>query len=262
MHTPSSIPVFSMHDITASMPVPIRARYQRGFTLTELAVVLVIVALLIGGMLIPLGAQTDLRSYTDAQKLTSDGRDALIGYALSHLATDNKPYLPCPDKTTAAGAGTANDGMEDREATGACTAQEGNLPWATLGVGALDPWNNRLRYAVHASFSNSTTGFDLTTLGSAANLFRVCTTAACAGSFLANDLPAVILSHGKNGFGAISSTGAANTAPTLAEELENTDGDRDFYSQGFQEPNGFDDVVTWLPAALLYNRLVTAGKLP
>ena len=48
-----------------------------GFTLTELAVVLMIVALLIGGMLVPLSAQNDIRNVNETQKTLNDIRDAL-----------------------------------------------------------------------------------------------------------------------------------------------------------------------------------------
>ena len=40
----------------------------RGFTLTEIAVVLVIISLLIGGMLVPLSARQDSRYYTETHK--------------------------------------------------------------------------------------------------------------------------------------------------------------------------------------------------
>ena len=45
---------------------------MKGFTLTELAIVLVIVALLIGGMLVPLSTQRDIHN-------TSDTKSTLLG---------------------------------------------------------------------------------------------------------------------------------------------------------------------------------------
>jgi len=121
---------------------------QRGFTLTEMAVVLVIVALLIGGMLLPLSAQQDIRYVVDTQKQLSDINEALLGFAASKAP----PYLPCPD--------TNGDGQEDR-AGGTCAAgQEGDLPWATLGLGRQDAWGNAFPYRVHARYSDRTTGFN------------------------------------------------------------------------------------------------------
>ena len=45
-----------------------RLTFARGFTLTELAVVVAIIALLIGGMLMPLLAQDDVRRNQQTQK--------------------------------------------------------------------------------------------------------------------------------------------------------------------------------------------------
>lgn len=222
---------------------------QRGFTLTEMAVVLVIIALLIGGMILPMSAQQDIRAVAETQKVLSDISEALYGFAASHSASDGKPYLPCPD--------TDNDGLENRSASpGPCASQEGRIPWSDLGIGQVDAWNNRLRYRVTAAFSNSSTGFQLT--GSAGTL-RICSDNAC-GTTLATSIPAVILSHGKNGAGAFNMTGGTNTAPTSADELENTDGDDDFVSK--VAAADFDDSISWLSPNILFNRMIAAGRLP
>jgi len=218
----------------AVLPAP---TFSRGFTLTEMAVVLVIVALLIGGMILPLSAQQDLRYVAETQKQLADISEALYGYAASHAASDGRPYLPCPD--------TDGNGTENRTGT-ACTNQEGTLPWADLGMARQDAWGNVFRYRVAAVFSNSTTGFALMSAGD----LRVCTTAACTMTLGAN-LPAVIFSTGKNG--------AATT--TDADELANLDGNTDFVQRD-GNTGGFDDIVTWSPPSLLLQRMVSAGRLP
>ncbi len=215
----------------------------RGFTLTEMAVVLAILALLIGGMILPLSAQQDLRHNAETRKLLADVADALHGFAASHSASDGKPFLPCPD--------TDGDGAENRSATpGPCTNQEGGLPWGTLGLGRQDAWGNTLRYRVSAAFSNSATGFTLLTLLTAGDHLRVCASSACA-AVLGSGLPAVVLSRGKNGAGT----------PAGADELENLDGDADFVQQD-AGATGFDDLLVWLPPSLLTQRMVAAGRLP
>lgn len=233
-----------------------RRHRGRGFTLAEMAIVLLIVALLAGAMLVPLAAQIDQRATSEVKRSLGEIREALVGYAASHTATDGKPYLPCPD--------TDNDGTENRP-TAACAAQEGNVPWATLGIGEVDPWNNRLRYRIHASFSNSTAGFALT---SVPNL-RVCSANGCAASsILASALPVVFLSHGKNGAGATNSQGGANPAPAApqTDELANTDGNNDFVSHPPSAAGSaggeFDDEVAWLPTSILFGRMIAAGRLP
>ena len=210
---------------------------QRGFTLTEMAVVLIIAALLIGGMILPLSAQQDLRYVAETQKQLNDIGEALYGYAASHAAGDGRPYLPCPD--------TDGNGTENRNGA-ACASQEGTLPWADLGLGRQDAWGNPFRYRVAPAFSNSANGFALMSAGD----LRVCTSAACTAT-LGMNLPAVILSTGKNGAGAT----------TDADELENLDGDTDFV-QRTGSAGGYDDIVTWLPPSLLLQRMVNAGRLP
>lgn len=212
---------------------------QRGFTLTELAVVLVIVALLIGGMIIPLSTQQDMRNAADSQRALAEISEALVGFAASHSATDGKPYLPCP-------AAIGGTGVENRPATGACASQEGEVPWATLGVGRQDPWNNAFRYRVDAGFSNNATGFTLGSIGA----LRVCPEGTCATT-LATTLPAVFLSLGKNGASASAD----------ADEMQNTNGDNDFV-QRIQSSGGYDDVVSWLSPNILFNRMIAAARLP
>ena len=226
--------------------VPQGLTFSRGFSLTEMAVVPVIVAILIAGLVIPLATQQDIRARQDTDNMLANLREALLGYAASHAAGDGRPYLPCPD--------TDDDGLENR-AGGVCSGQEGRIPWADLGLGRNDAWNNRYRYRVTAAFSSSANGF---TLASAGDL-NVCADAACAASVAAS-VPVVVLSHGANGAGAFNMSGGINPAPAGADELENTDGDATFV--GKTPDTAFDDLVTWIPPSVLINRMITTGKLP
>jgi prepilin-type N-terminal cleavage/methylation domain-containing protein len=201
---------------------------QCGFSLTEVAVVMVIVALLIGGMILPMSAQQDMRANTETRKLLADVSEALLGFAASHAANDGKPYLPCPD--------TDNDGIENRTGS-ACTSQSGMLPWADLGLGRQDAWGNALHYAVTDVFSSSATGFVLLSAGS----LRICEDSPCT-TVLANAVPAVILSTGKNG--------QLTPADTSGDFIQRT------------PDAGHDDVTAWLPTTLLINRMISAGMLP
>lgn len=229
--------------------VPPAPSFARGFTLTEMAVVLVIVTLLIGGMILPMSAQRDMRATVETQKMLADVSEALYGFAASHTAPNGKPYLPCPD--------TDNDGTENRSASpGPCTSSEGRIPWTDLGLGQADAWNNRLRYRVTAAFSDSATGFQLS--GSNGTL-RICTDNTC-GASLATNIPAVILSNGKNGAGAFNMAGGTNPAPASADEQENTDADDDFVSK--VAAADFDDSVAWISPNILFNRMISAGRLP
>ncbi len=270
------------------MRMPVRTilfnNSSQGFSLVELAIVLVVVALLLGGLLVPLTMQIEQQRIRETQKTLEEVKEALVGYALSHMSQPNgRPYLPCPDINAAISGFTPNDGLEDRNpTTGSCADQEGNVPWATLGTADIDSWGNRMRYRVLPNFSSSVDGFQLAT-SLTTQTMRVCTGNACV-STLAAAVPAVILSHGKNGLGAINLAGNGNTQPIAAalDEAQNANSmsgspNRNFTSRtitGAQSPCSdsapgptqplceFDDLVTWLSPNILFNRMVAAGRLP
>lgn len=239
----------------------------RGFTLVEIAIAIFIITILLGSILVPLTTQVEQRQVSETQKMMEDIKEALIGHAVA------KGYLPCPDRTSG-GAGTAfdtaNDGVEDyNTGTGVCfsTTATGNVPWVTLGLGASDPWGNRFRYRVHSSYAQRSPAavFNLST---ATNLT---VTATSGGALLTAASPdgavAVIISHGKNGYGAINSqTNTARPAPTSVDELDNSAGGTSYTSRPITAVGStageFDDIVTWLGKYPLYNRMVAAGKLP
>ena len=229
---------------------------QSGFTLVEIAIVLIIVGLMIGGLLTPLSMQLEQRKITETQKTMEDAREALTGFAIRN------GYLPCP-------AISASNGLEAREGNRcAGDRRSGYLPWATLGLGKLDGWNHLFRYSVTPAFSDSGTLFTLRTPRD----ITVATRDA-AGQLMAatgvNDIPAVIISHGKNGYGASNELGGriANAATNNSDEQINAGSDTQFVSRDATDtataPGGpFDDLVVWLSPNILYNRMVAAQKLP
>ena len=256
---------------------PGRRDVSRGFTLVEMAVVVVVMALILGSILVPLSTQVEQRQVVDTQRLLDDIKEALIGYALSQTP----PSLPCPDKTTPAGLGTPNDGIEDRDpGTGLCVSVEGNVPWATLGLGAVDPWGNRYRFRVTQAFAARAPAafFGLGTQGD----ILVCPASTLCGAGQAltslppsdNSPVALILSHGPNGWGAINAaTATVNVKPASGtalgfDEAANANGDATFVSRSRITDDGtnpspeFDDVVVWLSPHTLKYRVVAAGKLP
>jgi prepilin-type N-terminal cleavage/methylation domain-containing protein len=206
-----------------------------GFTLVEMAVVLVIAGLLLGGLLVPLSAQRDLKDYGEVRINLEQIKEALYGYALSNIATDGKPHFPCPD--------TDGDGAENRTGS-ACTAPEGDLPTRDLGLPNTDSWNNRYDYRVTLAFADNAVGFTLATAGD------ITVRDASGGIPIVLNVPALVLSRGKNG---------ANAAVS-ADEVENTNSNNTFVSRDFSPT--FDDVVVWISPNILFNRMVAAGKLP
>lgn len=231
---------------------------QHGFTLVEMAIGMLVIALLLGSILVPLSTQVEQRKINETQKALDEVREALLGFAITH------DHFPCPD--------VDNDGLENFVVvTGLCTGEEGNLPWATLSTPGADSWGNRFRYRVSPEFARRAPAGLFTLTTDVATALQVCPTAACAVMLTTNTVadspPAVVLSHGRNGFGAMNSfTNTLNPAPTSADELENADIDARFASHVVTERTSaageFDDVVVWVSRPVLFNRMVAAGKLP
>jgi len=63
----------------------------RGFTLIELAIVLVIITILVGGLAMPLTAQIQARRIAETKKTLEEAREAIIGYAMSHTVNVSPP---------------------------------------------------------------------------------------------------------------------------------------------------------------------------
>lgn len=208
-----------------------------GFTLVELAIVLVIVGFLVSAFLAPLSAQLDQTRNAEARRDLDEIKNVLLGFAVIN------GRLPCPDAT--------GDGLEDACANANATSSTGgNLPWVSLGLKSTDPWNRAYQYRVNNAF---TVNFTLNTAGAGAGIIRVCADNACAVTESAN-VPMVVFSRGKNG---------AIFPPVSLDEQENSDGDGTFVNHGFVDgPNPYDDLVSWLSVGSIMNRMVSAGRLP
>lgn len=240
---------------------------QHGFSLIELAIVLLIVTLLLGGLLVPLTAQIDQQRSKETQKTLAELKEVLIGFAIVN------GRLPCPASST-------STGLESPVGGGTCTNFfNGFVPAATLGMSPvnaqgflLDGWNNPIRYAVsNATIGLATNAFTTfngmktATINSlvGANLLYICTSASVitatscgTATKLADNAPALVFSLGKNG----------NAVGAGSDEAANANGDKVFVSHD-QSPVGatngeFDDIVTWLSSGILINRMIVAGQLP
>lgn len=222
-------------------------RRPHGFTLVELAIVLVIVALLTGGMLLSLSAQSDARNAADARKQLNEIKDALLGFA----ATNG--YLPCPDDDTdptSASYGVAETG---------CTNKEGWLPFKTLGVYEFDPWGThrtqnsdpplgRWRYRVDTAFTGA---IKLTTVQTDALSIVDNRDSPLTNTAVAQDRPVVV-------FYSTGANGAKDGFNATADPIPPSPLSGKYQSDN--PGNGFDDILGWISRPILFNRLIAAGR--
>lgn len=262
-------------------------RAARGFSLTELAVVFAIVALLVGGALMTLSAQVEQRNNDETLRRLNAATDAVLGFAIVNRR------LPCPARYTSTASHSQGRESFCSGATGTCAGSEtttvqthgncsdfysGFLPAASIGAAptddtgfAVDAWGNRLRYAVARDNTACTTTPPANTriLTSEANLktygvgckpndLDVCAGAACTTRVVSVETATfIVYSTGKNG---------AIAAEYGTDETENIDGDAVFVSRtpsGSDSTSGtFDDLVVVMPVGVVYAKLIAAGVLP
>lgn len=253
-----------------------RAR-ARGFTLTELAIVAMIVALLAGGLLMTLSAQNENRELADTRRTLEGARDALIGFAVAN------GRLPCP-------ASAASNGREDPIGGGTCTitldggagslVQPGFVPAITLGIGPTntvgqltDAWGNPVRYAVTRVTASIPPGVSVNAFTTAGALkaagytglttdLVVCVNlpgpgdATCGANRVQTFVAAVVFSPGKT---------HASSGPLGPDEQDNMNigvaPARNPVFVTHAPLADFDDILVTLSPNVLYGRLVAAGAL-
>lgn len=216
-----------------------RITTQPGFSLIELALVLLIIGIALGGVLQPLSQHRELDSKRRAEQQLVLAGEAVLGFALVN------GRLPCP-------ALLHGNGQENAQ----CNA-EGELPWATLGILKEDPFGNgALRYRVTKSFADAVDGtgcgfahpgvsFELCSLGDIEVIDS-------GHNLIAASLPFIIWSPGKQ------------RTVLSAAESENLDEDTQFQLIPFarQGNQAFNDQLWWLPNSVLKSKMLAAGHWP
>lgn len=264
---------------------------QRGFSLIEIAIGLMIIGLVAAGMIASIGQQNEQRRIAEAKSQLSLARDAVMAF----VTTQGR--LPCP-------ASNVSNGQEAIASNVGgvitCSLEAGFLPAVTLGLpgvsaqgllgnawgdgnmgGATLPW--ALRYGVSAlaapvasaltspglgAPTSATRRTDVQTAINNGNGFFVCASSTGIGAgvnrcgtpanLLANNAGAVIWTLGANG-------GDAASFSTDEQQNANLGVARVVISRGFA-PRGatggmYDDLVTWVPASLVMDRLLASGAV-
>ena len=250
-------------------------QFQRGFSLVEMAIVLLIVGLLMGGLLPGLASQMEQGRITDTKATMASITDALYGYAAGHRGA-----LPCPATLASAGGpDPANAGTT----TGLCTDPFGGfIPGRLLGLTpvnangfVVDAWGNPIRYAVSTmasganraiTFENGVHELGIANFGGFANtspaantLLSVCassagiTPASCGSTAntTSRDAIALIYSYGPSGVPTSGpDEGRNNAVPATQFFVSHTKTDT------------FDHIVQWIPKNVYLTKMLAAGVVP
>ena len=213
-----------------------RTKYK-GFTLVEMAIVMVIMGLLLSAIIGVSNAQIQ-QGRISATKQKED----LIRLAIINYITRNN-RLPCPAIPTIA-EGVAGYGVE-APLLGACTGtvingavSTGIVPWTSLGLtdeNATDGYYNRFTYQVTLIATNTNAQTIAGLKGAISTYSRLpltgnqsndCTPPG--GNYNPCSAVAIIVSHGNNGTGSYGRDGTQRTLPIGTDETENTNNDSRF----------------------------------
>ena len=253
---------------------------QAGFTLVEIAIVLLIVTILLGYSVAMFPVQQELKQYRGVQA----EMDSVIQHLIAFAQVNGR--LPCPDTSTDSDtSGNTIDGEEDRFGLNDCEAYFGFLPARTLGMSGkynvagvlVDPWGSGYRYAVSDIDASGDGDFDLVTANGIrdegiANVtpdLLICDDSAELGNDLdctevtgdevvgANGaVAAVIISLGKDF--AIPAT--SNIQAENIDDFNNGRLDKVYIFSPRRD--NYDDVVKWISTNLLFSKMIEAGQLP
>ncbi len=239
--------------------------FSSGFSLIEMAMVLLIIGLLLNGLLVAIGENNTNRMRSDTNTQLEQIREALYGFAQIN------GRLPCPANTTSTGNEVIAVNLNCTNANGFVPGVQLNIQGAYNPQGLLvDSWGNPYRYSVSnrsigglSIFTNQVTlrSWFSGTAEDGGTWLCVSDTTNCGPVVLSNTVPAIVYSLGAN---------PATTPTKQAENLGGTLGglavaaDNQFVDAQYSEDSVefFDDILVWLSPSILTSRLVSAGKLP
>lgn len=249
----------------------LKMKSQRGFTLAEMAIVVLLISIAMTMGLKMVTAKLESAAYSETKSRQEQIKIALLGY----LRTNKK--LPCPDNSDNTVVATG-----DAAATchAAATDGYGIVPWKTLGIprdAALDGWGNYFTYRVANGIAGAknwtsttlVTPFDTNELTTQTNALTIQELNVAGDALVATTAKAVvvILSHGKNGKGAKTIRGVARITGAGGDEATNaTLGAATFVLRPYTESTAafggaYDDVVAYMLPKDLLQPLISEGTL-
>ena len=271
---------------------------QSGFTLVEIAIVLLIVTILLGYSVAMFPLQQELKQYRHVENEMDSIAEHLIAFAQIN------GRLPCPDtigdvnNTFVAGV---IDGLEDTDdlvinATGnlgqdalvdSCKAFFGFLPARTLGMNGkfnaagvmVDPWDSGYGYAI-SEFDAGNAGDNSVDLVTANGIRIEGMTNVVPDLYICDDSTVVeddldctevtgdeVLGSSGEVAAVIISLGRDSAIPATsniqAENIDNfNDGTLDKVYIFTPRRDDYDDVVRWVSTNNLFSKMIEAKQLP
>lgn len=232
-------------------------KHQTGFTLIEMAIVLAILGIVLGGLFAGTSALRETSKFKEDQQKLQDIKAALLSYvAVNH-------YLPCPTNPINGNTGLQSP-PENRTATdGSCDVTYGYLPYNDLGTHAVNAYGIPFSYVINQQANLATNTSNETHSASyfgATDCNINSGTPPCfhqhtppipadtgSGNFqitdggsqiLAENVPLLVISHGQNNCDNVASfelQNCSDSATTYFQAPQNREG-----------ANAFDDVLIWL----------------
>ena len=172
---------------------------SRGYTMVEIAIVLVVIGIAFGGALVPVFSRLEVENQASVKDAMRQIKLAMLDYAgrqrtvarwvenggAVYRLPAGRPYLPCPDVN--------GNGVEDRtdfafdnltspiafsevysRNFGGCEDYKGTVPWRTLNLPqySADWWGREYTYRVDPAYANALIGFNQSTIADKYDLRR------------------------------------------------------------------------------------------
>lgn len=217
---------------------------RSGFTLLEMAIVMVVISLLLSSFLTPIATEIDHQRIQWTQQQLEEIKRALLGFSAIYKR------LPCPALNTGGGEQVIFNATTGNPQACQMTG-EGFLPWVTLGVGRYDAWGNPFRYRIARQFA-----LNANIVLSAPSNLEVQDAVGTTQLTNASDtqVAAIILSYGKNATGD-GENGNSDAIYVVDTRLK-------YLIPGKNVPPGLDDILTWFSINTMAYYLVATKDWP
>lgn len=245
---------------------PKRRQNHLGFSLLELAIVLVILSVLFSGLLIPQNERQNQQLEQANTLLFTHIKKSLLGFFYAHKR------LPCPASTTSQGEAVFTPISNSQ-----CASPYGFLPFKTLGIQGsvnteglfLDAWKRPIRYHVSNHDHNRNNRWDwidanevatASTLSNWVGSFKICDKINCSNIIYAEQAVVVLHSQGKlDKQSPLEKENSGETSILLGNKILGMNNDNTFIylpKKNLTQNHYFDDQLLWIAPLELYYYLV------